>query len=801
MIPAAAALAFICLSPAATESDSVPRYRLPPGELVEIVDAPQSPRVSISPDMEWMLLMRLVVNPPIEDLVVDEDGLAGLRIDTDRNAPAREYYFDSMELRSIDGESSSELQGLPNGSRLTRPKWSPDGTALLLVRMTPSGGELWLAESATARAIRLTGPDLSLAASEFPVWASDGESILCCMVPDQRGEAPRPSRVPAGPVVRESQGASAPARTYADLLETPHDGRLFDHYMTSVLCRVGRDGSVERLFGPEKIWSFTPSPDGRYLLVATLHRPWSYSVPAYRFPQRIQILDSSGDVVRTVADLPLQEEIPIAFGSVPTGPRNFQWRSDADATLCWAEAMDGGDASAEAELRDRILTLSAPFEGPPDTLARTELRYGGVRWCSDSLSLLYEWWWPTRTSRMWLVPPARPEGRRLLLEYSFEDAYEDPGDPLTRQDSRGREVLVTDPSGQSIFLRGEGATPQGEKPFLRRLDLETAEVSELFRSRPPWFERPVTFLDDSLEILLTRRESADQPPNYYARDLESGNLDTLTRFPHPTPQLAGLEKRLVTYERDDGLPLSAVVYLPPGHSAFDGPLPMVMWAYPREYASADAAGQVRTSPHRFDRVGWWSPLVWLLRGYSVMMSPSMPIVADRGAQPNDSFVPQLRAGARAAVDQAVSTGVADPDRIAVGGHSYGAFMTANLLAHTDLFAAGIAQSGAYNRTLTPFGFQSEDRSLWDAPDVYFEMSPFMHADGIDEPLLLIHGEEDSNSGTYPIQSERLYEALKGLGGTSRLVMLPLEGHGYRARESALHLLWETDRWLQMYLNE
>jgi dipeptidyl aminopeptidase/acylaminoacyl peptidase len=746
-----------------------------------------------------MLLLEPVLNPPIEDLAVNEVGLAGLRIDTDRDAPARQRYFSSLQLRRLEDGRTVRIRGLPEGSRLTSPEWSPDGSLLLMVRMTPSGGELWKVEVSTGTASRLTGPDLSLAASEFPVWAPDGESVLCCMVPQERGPAPEAARVPVGPVVRESRGASAPARTYADLLEEPHDGLLFDHYMTSVLCRVDSDGSVDSLFGPEKIWYFTPSPDGRYILVATLHRPWSYSVPAYRFPQRVRILDSSGSPVMTVADLPLQEEIPIAFGSVPSGPRNFQWRSDADATLCWAEAMDGGDASVEADHRDRVLMLPAPFEGTPDTLARTELRYGGMRWSSDTLALLQEWWWPTRTSRMWMVPPARPGGRRLLMEYSFEDAYADPGDPLLQPDSRGGQVLVTDPSGKSIFLQGEGATPEGDRPFLRRLDLETGEVSEVFRSRPPWFEIPMMFLDDSLQTLLTRRESASQPPNYYARDLGSGELDTLTRFPHPTPRLADLQKRLVTYEREDGLPLSAVVYLPPGHSEADGPLPMLMWAYPQEYANADAAGQVRTSPHRFDRVGWWSPVVWLLRGYSVMMSPSMPIVADSGAQPNDSFVPQLAASAEAAVEKAVSMGIADPDRIAVGGHSYGAFMTANLLAHTDLFAAGIAQSGAYNRTLTPFGFQSEDRSLWEAPDVYFGMSPFMHADGIREPLLLVHGTEDSNSGTYPLQSERLFEALKGLGGTVRLVMLPLEGHGYRARESALHLLWEIDSWLGRHL--
>jgi dipeptidyl aminopeptidase/acylaminoacyl peptidase len=796
-----APLLLLVLTAQAQPADSIPQYMTPAEDLVEIFEAPPPPWVRISPGRRWMLLMDPVINPPIEDLAVEEEGLAGLRIDTGRNAPARKWYVRGLTLRDLDSGGSVEVAGLPEGARFTEPSWSPDGSRLLLVRMTDVGGELWVldCEEGTARA--LTGPVLSLAAYEFPKWSPDGESILFCRVPGDRGRPPAEPGVPAGPVVRQTSGRTSPARTYADLLETPHDGELFRHYLTSELWRAGLDGSLQPVFGPDMIWYFSPSPDGNYILVSTLHPPWSYTVPAYRFPSRVRIITDEGDPAAQLADLPLQEEVPMAFGSVPEGPRSFQWRADADATICWVEAMDGGDATAEAELRDRVLALTAPFAAEPETLATIGLRFGGIDWSSDSLALLSGWWWPTRTQRLWRLRPEEPHSASLLLEYSFEDAYADPGEPLLRRDSRGRKVLVTSPDGGSVYMKGDGATPQGDRPFLAEMDIESGGVTELFRSSPPYLERPLLFMDDSLSRVLVRRESAQQPPNYYVADLETGALDTLTDFPHPTPQLLGIEKELVTYEREDGLPLSAVIYLPPGYEAEDGPLPMLVWAYPQEYASADAAGQVRTSPHSFDRIGWWSPLIWLVRGYAVMDDPAMPIVADSGGQPNDTFLPQLTSSARAAVDYAVSRGIADPDRIAVGGHSYGAFMAANLLAHTDLFATGIARSGAYNRTLTPFGFQSEERSLWEAPDVYFRMSPFMHADSIDEPMLMVHGEEDTNSGTYPIQSERLFEALKGLGGTARLVMLPLEGHGYRARESVLHLLWETDRWLQRHLGD
>ncbi len=560
------------------------------------------------------------------------------------------------------------------------------------------------------------------------------------------------------------------------------------------------NGHITTITTPGILWEFAPSPNGEFVLVFWLHRPFSYSVTAGRFPELIEVLDLSGRHVFTVADLPVRDRVPLAIGSVAEGPRSISWRSDADATLCWTEALDGGDAGAEAELRDRIVTLDAPFLGEPAELMRTELRFGGISWADDSLAITYEWWWPSRQSRVWRVQPGSPMSEpELLLDYSWEDRYSDPGSLVFRKDLRGRYVVMTCQGGECVFLSGSGASPEGDRPFMDRLDLNTLETERLFHSEPPFFERPSGFVDPEGRMLLFSRESVTDYPNLFIRDLSDGSEIRLTSFENPAPEFIGLQKELITYEREDGVTLSARLYLPPGYEVSDGPLPLLMWAYPDEYVSADAAGQVSGSPYRYDYIGWWSPLIWLIRDYAVLIDPSMPIVAMEDGQPNDRFVEQLVMSAEAAVDEVVGRGVADPERIAVGGHSYGAFMTANLLANTDLFAAGIAMTGAYNRTLTPFGFQSEDRSLWEAPEVYWDMSPFMHADGIQEPVLLVHGEADNNSGTFPMQSERFFAALNGLGGTARLVMLPLESHGYIARESILHVLWETQQWIEKYV--
>jgi dipeptidyl aminopeptidase/acylaminoacyl peptidase len=777
-------------------------YRVPPPPLREIVEAPPTPAVRLSPDNEWMLLLTRPNLISIAELSRPELRLAGLRIRPTTNGPSRRRPEMKLALLRVADGVERAIEGLPENARMDHEIWSPDSKQVAFTITDETKIQLWVASVESGQARRLLEDRLNAAAGWPCEWLSSSDALICATVPADRGvEPPRPS-VPAGPVVQQNLGKTAPARTYQDLLQDPHDEALFEHYLAAQLVRVQLDGARAKLGPVLTLWSFEASPDGRYLLVQSLRRPFSYLVPAGRFPRRVELWDQTGRPVRELADLPLQEEVPMAFGSVPTGPRAFDWRDDAPATVHWVEALDGGDARAEADLRDELFQLAAPFEGEPEALARFALRYGGIDWGDDELALAYEWWWKTRQMRTWILRPGRSGAKpELLFDYSWEDRYADPGDAVTQANEWGRDVLMLAEKGRALFLVGDGASPEGDRPFLDRIDLRSKRTERLWRSRAPHFERPVAPLDAKVRRMITRRESPEEQPNYFLRDLKSGELTAVTRFPHPTPQLVGLQKELIRYERDDGVQLTGTLYLPPGHREEDGPLPVLIWAYPQEYKSADAAGQVRDSPYRFDRVGWWSPLLFLTRGYAVLDDPALPIVGEGQEEPNDSYVQQLVAGARAAVQELARRGVGDPDRVAIGGHSYGAFMTANLLAHSDLFRAGVARSGAYNRTLTPFGFQAEERSLWEAPEIYFAMSPFMHADKIDEPILLIHGDSDSNSGTYPMQSERFYSALKGQGATARLVMLPHESHGYRARESVLHMLWETSEWLDRYVKQ
>ncbi|MEM6335172.1 MAG: prolyl oligopeptidase family serine peptidase, partial [Bacteroidota bacterium] len=562
------------------------------------------------------------------------------------------------------------------------------------------------------------------------------------------------------------------------------------------------DGTMAMVAEPGIITSMSPSPDGRYLLAETLQRPYSYLVPWYRFPVTTRVHDAqTGEVVHTVAELPLAENVPIAFGSVRTGRRSIEWRADVPATLVWTEAQDGGDASAEAEVRDRLFVQPAPFNEAPSAWVDMPLRYNGVVWGDGETAMAYEYRWQNRMLRTYRLRPddldAAPE---MLFERSFEDRYNDPGSPMTQENESGYDVLIMD--GNAVFMSGVGASDEGNRPFVRRFDLESKDMTELFRSEAPYYERPIAWLDVDDQRLLTRRETVTDPPNYVARDLEAGTDRAVTSFPHPYPDLKGVQKETIEYTRADGVPLTATLYLPAGYDAqADGPLPAFVWAYPTEFKSAAAAGQRSDSPYQFTRVSYWGAVPFVTQGYAVLDDASFPVVGENEDEPNDTFREQLVMNAEAVIEEGVRRGVVDPERVAVGGHSYGAFMTANLLAHSDLFRTGIARSGAYNRTLTPFGFQREERTYWQAPDLYAYMSPFMHAEKINEPVLLIHGQADNNPGTFTLQSERLYGALKGLGTEARLVLLPAESHGYRARESVLHMLWEEHQWLDQHVKQ
>lgn len=778
------------------------QYQMPPKAIADVVDAPPSPQASVSPDGNWLVLMQQPPLLTIADLSQPELKLAGVRFNPETHDQPRQMYSTSLTLMKVIGGQSRPAGGLPPSARIRFVTWSPDSQHIAFT-LSRGGVELWVADVATGNARRLSNLLINQSLPRRPYeWMPDSRSIVARTVA-MEGPPPEPARTPSGPAVQESRARKAPARTYEDLLRDESDAALFEYHMQSRLMRIQLTGEATRV-GPQRgmIVRHLPSPDGRFIEVETVHRPFSYTVPVDRFPRRIEIWATASAIARVLADLPLADQVPTDRDSVRTGPRDVQWRADKPSTLVWAEAQDGGNPKKDVPYRDAIFTLTDLFGGStPVKLMDVPMRYAGIEWGNDSVALVQSQRWRDRRIQTWQLRPNASAAAELLFDRSSEDRYSDPGDPVLRTNAAGQDVLRIASDGRSLYYIGEGASPEGARPFLSRLDLKTKKTTRLFRSDAPYYEMPVHMLDDRGGKIITRRESVSEPPNWIVRDLRRRRTSAITSIPNPTPQLANVKKEVIHYKRRDGIDLNGTLYLPPGYDAQrDGPLPVLMWAYPQEFKSAAAAGQVTTSPYRFIRVtGTGSPIVFVLRGYAVLDNPTIPIVGEGSAEPNDTYVDQLVAGAQAAVDELVRRGAGDRKRMAIAGHSYGAFMTANLLAHSDLFRAGIARSGAYNRTLTPFSFQSEERTYWQAPEIYTKMSPFTYADKINEPLLLIHGIDDDNSGTFPIQSERLYQALSGLGGTVRLVMLPKEAHGYRGRESVMHVLWETDQWLEKYV--
>ncbi|MEM9258604.1 MAG: prolyl oligopeptidase family serine peptidase, partial [Bacteroidota bacterium] len=465
----------------------------------------------------------------------------------------------------------------------------------------------------------------------------------------------------------------------------------------------------------------------------------------------------------------------------------------------YAEALDEGDPAVEVDFRDQVFQLEAPFTGEGKPLMKTINRFAGIIWGDDNTAVAYDRWWDTRNTKTYLFDPSSPEKEAVVLsDRNYQDRYSAPGNFVTTRNKYGSSVLALE--GESAFLLGAGFSKEGQFPFLDKIDLAANKTERLYQSTYTDKIESLRDFDVTTKRLLVRIESPTEYPNYAFRDVRNKRLTKVTDFANPFEGLDAVHKEVITYEREDGLELSGTLYLPDGYDRNKKEkLPMILWAYPREYKDKASASQKTSNPNEFIYPYYGSPIYWVKRGYAVLDDAAFPIVGEGEEEPNDSFRKQLVGNAKAAIDAVDELGYVDRERIAVGGHSYGAFMVANLLSHSDLFAAGIARSGAYNRTLTPFGFQSEQRSYWDAPEVYYTMSPFMHADKMKTPLLLVHGEADNNSGTYPLQSERYFNALKGLGATVRLVMLPKESHGYRAKESILHLLWEQDQWLEKFV--
>ena len=793
------ATSFFLLLPALAHAQD--GYRQPPEPIRSILDATPTPRVAVSPDNTQLLLLGRPSLPGIAEVAAPYIPMAGQRLNPNTNFPTRAATSTTLSIMAI-ASGITRTVALPINVRIGNVRFSPDGRHAAFPVITDTGATLGLLDLASGMVTGIGSVRVNGAFGDPCVWMPSSDALLCKLVPASRGAAPLAPPVPGGPVVQESFGRKSPERTYQDLLADSYDEARFTHFGTSQLAIVSLSGNARSIGTPAVYSAAAPSPDGRFVLSAAMHTPYSYVVPMSRFPLRTDVWSVDGTKLRTLYDRDLAAEQSTAFDAVDDGPRGIAWRADAPATLAWVEALDGGDPSHAATSRDRVVSLDAPFTAKPVQHLAVATRARGLTWVRNDVAMVTEYWWKTRQTKTWIFNPATPGAApRLLYDRSAEDAYSDPGSPVMTVTPQGTMVAKLSTDRSAIFLSGDGESPDGAQPFLDKLDIATGKATRLWRSQGAQYEEPIAMLDDRGSRVLTRRQTSTEAPNYWVRNLVARMAPVqLTHFTDPAPQFAGITSRLVTYTRPDGVQLSATLYLPAGYDATrDGRLPFFFWAYPQEFKSAKAAAQVRGSPNLFVRPTGASHLFMLTQGYGVLDGPTMPIVGEGSREPNDTYVEQLVASAKAAVDKVVELGVADRDRIGIGGHSYGAFMTANLLAHSNIFRAGIARSGAYNRTLTPFGFQQEERPYWEANAIYTRMSPFTYADSIKTPILLIHGMNDDNSGTFPIQSERMYAALKGNGAIVRYVQLPGEAHGYLGRESVGHTLAEMVSWLDQFV--
>ena len=779
-------------------------YQKPDGAILDLVDVPLAPATLMDEDQEHMVLLYRDAYKSIDELSQTEMRLGGLRIDPATNIGSRTTYYNDVKVRPVRGTLEARaVTGLPDKPRLANLSWSPDMSMIALTNTTSEGVEVWVldVEAGSVKQLTKAGETpLNVNLRDAINWFEDGESMLVKVLPDDREQLiDGATAVPSGPTISTASGEKAQNRTYQDLLKNPNDEHNFEQLARSTIMRLSLDGELTPFLPTAMYRGLSFSPDGEYLMVSAIKKPFSYLVPYSRFPYATTIYDNTGKPVNTVVDSPLDEVRPKGFMATKTGRRSVSWRADKAHSLVYTTALDEGDPANEVTYRDEVFQLEAPFTGEGRSIFKSQQRFGGFDWGRDDLAVAYDYWWDSRNTKTYVFNPSDPsQAPRVISDRNYQDQYADPGTIVSRRNEYGSYVMAME--GDEVFLLGDGFSEEGQFPFLDKLNLGSNETERLYQSK--YTDKIEDLRDYNPETgeLLVRIEGPTDYPNYAFRDVGTGAETMVTEFPNPFAALGEVHKEVITYKRDDGLELSGTLYLPVGYDMEEKDrVPMILWAYPREFKDKSSAGQNTSNPNEFTYPYWGSPIYWVNKGYAVLDDAAFPIVGEGDVEPNDSFRKQLVANAKAAIDAVDEMGYIDRDRVAVGGHSYGAFMVANLLSHSDLFAAGIARSGAYNRTLTPFGFQSEQRSYWEAPEVYYTMSPFMHADKMKTPLLLIHGEADNNSGTYPLQSERYFNALKGLGATVRLVMLPKESHGYRAKESILHLLWEQDQWLDKHV--
>ncbi|HDS03171.1 MAG TPA: S9 family peptidase [Firmicutes bacterium] len=768
-------------------------YLQPPEDIIRVFDAYPADYMIFETGKDIALEYRIRPYPALKDVIEETLPLAGVRISPVLNGRRDLNPIVRYSIYRY-GDHTSVTPAFPKGGTVRKLSLHPDGTFLAVLVQTDEDVEVMLTDTKSGKTYPLKGIKVNTVFGDDAVQWSGGGKLLIRAIPRKRPALPTPSPIPDSPVIQEAKGERSVVRTYQNLLKNPFDEKQFDYYFTSELVLADPVTKCIKKTGINGIIDDAAlSPDGKYLFYSEIVSPYSYKVPWYYFPRHFKVFEMASGKTRLLHKRPLQENIPM--GGTYEGPRSYHWKPTSPHTLVWVEALDGGDPEREAAFRDQVLMAESPMKEAPILLTQIRERFSGITWGEeDPEYVVYEF----NRKKLWFSAAYVHRERQIekvIIDQSIRDIYNSLGDLVTVR--RGGGNVFVKNEGALFFINTKGATPEGNRPFVARYDLESGEKEYLYRSREGYHETPLALLGKDFDTIVIASETSDKPRNYYLFHTDSGTMEPLSDYPDPYEGLISLKKEPVRYERKDGIDLSGTLYLPPGYQG-DKPLPLFIWAYPEEYRDSSTAGQADYSPHRFTRIWGDSPLYLAMAGYAVLYDASIPIVGDAKTV-NDTFIEQTVDSVRAAVDYLAERGIADPERVAIGGHSYGAFMTANVLAHSDICRAGIARSGAYNRTLTPFGFQSEERTLWEAADFYFRVSPFMYAHQIQEPLLLIHGELDPNSGTFPLQSERMFDAVKGNGGVARFVLLPGEGHGYSARESKLHVLAEMILWLNNHL--
>ena len=824
---AAAALPFSAPAPAFQEEQLQSSYIMPPAPITDYInrDKNLASLDRISPGGNYFLIPSTTELSTAELMSQKIYRLAMLKVTpaTNRELDHSTYGIYALKIFSLKDKTSRQVK-LPPDSFFSDMVWSPDGKKIAFLAHLPNGTQVWIADAETGTAEALSDAPVmatiaarpqsgrsSATPSRMLQWTSDG-SLVTLLVPSNRGAEPVLNPVPAGPIVRHSLDKPTPTRTLPFLLRTPHDADLFRYYTTAQPAILARGRAPQIIGAPAMYLSISVSPDGKYLLTDRIIEPFSYLVGYDAFPHQYEVMDIAGNILATVSKAPA--ELALRRDGDAGGadlPRDLAWRPDGKGlSFIMTEPRDKKAEGAQeaSERQERIMLLELPF-----AMDRAKVLVSSARRISEvSYSRDGRYVFATLAER------PRAGGKRLqdIAAYDLtseppqafvlakgidpEDVVNLPGTLMTRTTGNGIGYAAVSADGQAGFLESPGHKADFKpRPFIDRVIIRTGEKRRVFEGSADMYERPLAALDGDLTHLIVSRESSRKAPDSYLWTNE-GFGENLTNNKDPYPDLTACKRIDFEFQRSDGVTVHGRISLPLNYKEGTR-VPAVFWDYPREYGTSEeyARGAITSrnnnayTPLSFLR---WSDL-WLTQGYALVYT-DIPILGKATAY-NDNYLTHLLDSVYGAIRKLDQMGLIDMDRLGHGGHSYGAFATANLLAHSPFFKAGIAGDGAYNRTLTPMTFQQERRYFWEATTTYLEMSPFFYADQINAPLLMYHGGDDDNSGTYLIQSERMMQALTGLGKKAVLYIYPFEAHSPRCKETYLDIWARWIDWFDKYV--